>query len=350
VHAQDPPLILRHWLGRLLPGREPALLARLRDVIPAVASSGLVDFTYGFRHDAGRTSLVALSDWPDFDAVAKATDGHLDRSIRAMSIDDLFENVRVESYERLPPDPMPLSDAAGRVLGVVVARVKPQHEATAQAMVDRSAHAALDAGALAAHLGRRLVDDVTEMLVVVVWPKREAMARFVRSRDIPVIDPAFAAHLLEYRFETYNALSPERLLIPNEGPAVLVIDGEGRYIDATPAVEGVLGIPPELLYGRSLLDLGVDEAARADLARRFLGASPGHGYLDLRRPDGRTVRVSYRSAANTPGLGLHASVLALAGEPVDRRPLTLIVAEALGMDALEVVTPSAGLNPTEAGA
>jgi PAS domain-containing protein len=343
-------MILRHWLGRLLPGREPLLLGRLREALPGVRAAGLIDFTYGFRHEAGRTTVLALSNWPDFDTVQRATGGELDGTIRALTLEDLFESSHAETYERLPPAPGPLADAGGRVIGVVTGRVRPQHERSAQEMVDRSAVAALGAGAVAAQLGRRLVGGVTEMIVVVIWPRREAMARFVRSRDIPAIDPAFTSHLVDWRFETYNALSPERLLIPAEGPALLVIDRDGRYVDATPSVEDVLGIPGEMLYGRSVLDLGSDEAGRADLARRFLGARPDHGYLDLRRPDGRVVRVGYRIAVETPGQGLSSILLAIAGQPVDRRSVEVIVAEALGIDpdAAPAATPI--LDPAETGA
>ena len=54
-----------------------------------------------------------------------------------------------------------------------------------------------------------------------MWPQREAMSRFVRSRSVLAIDPAFAAHLSEWRFETYNALAPDRLLVPPVGPTVV---------------------------------------------------------------------------------------------------------------------------------
>lgn len=343
-------MILRHWLGRLLPGREPLLLGRLREAIPATRDVGLVDFTYGFRHEAGRTMLLALSNWPDFDTVQRATGGELDGTIRTLALEDLLESSHAETYERLPPAPAPLADAAGRVIGVVTGRVKPQHERSAQEMVDRSANAALGAGAVAAQLGRRLVGDVTEMIVVVIWPKREAMARFVRSRDIPAIDPAFASHLVDWRFETYNALSPERLLIPAEGPALLVIDRDGRSVDATPSVEDVLGIPGEMLYGRSVLELGSDETGRADLARRFLDGRPDHGFLDLQRPDGRVVRVGYRVAARTPGEGLTSILLEIAGQAVDRRPVEVIVAEALGIDAYTAPAAAPMPDPAETGA
>jgi PAS domain-containing protein len=198
-------------------------------------------------------------------------------------------------------------------------------------MIDRSAAAALGAGALASHLGRRMSGSATEVLVVIVWPRRETMTRFVRSREVPAIDPAFAAHLSEWRFETYNALAPERLLVPPDGPAVLVVDGEGRYVDATPGIENVLGIPAEMLYGRSIRDLGIEPTAHLEELRRYEADGTASGLIDLLRPDGATVRVRYRSAADVPGPGLHASVLARPDEPPDPRPVGVIAAEALGL-------------------
>jgi PAS domain-containing protein len=197
-------------------------------------------------------------------------------------------------------------------------------------MIDRSAAAALSAGALASHLGRRLSGAAMEILVVVVWPRRETMTRFVRSRDVPAIDPAFAAHLSEWRFETYNALAPDRLLVPPDGPAVLVVDGDGRYVDATPGIENVLGVPAEMLYGRSIRDLGVDPMAHPEELRRYEADGTATGLIDLLRPDGATVRVRYRSTADVPAPGLHATVIERPDEPPDLRPVGLIAAEALG--------------------
>ncbi|HEX5451259.1 MAG TPA: hypothetical protein VFW86_02615, partial [Candidatus Limnocylindrales bacterium] len=241
-------MILRLWSGRLLPGREAALMHRLRTAIPHVAATDVIDFTYGVRHDGDRMSFIVLSDWSDYDAVRVAAGGDPSGTVTGQTMDDLFETCQAEMYERLPPDPTPLDAGEGRVIGVVSGRVIPQHEASAQRMVDGSARAALDAGALAAHLGRRLDGELTRILVVVVWPKRSAMARFVRSREMPALDPAFTAHLVDWRFETYTMLSPERLMLPADaGPAVIVVDHEGRYVDTTPAIEAVLGVPGEVL-------------------------------------------------------------------------------------------------------
>lgn len=331
--GEAQPLIVRLWRARLRSGAEPELLDRVRTIIPRLqGADGPLDFTYATRHENGATDFLTVSVWADFASLRDATGGDLTRTVYQVNLDDLCEWSSAETYERLPPPPTKLDLADGRVLGLVWGRVKPNHEGVAQSMIDRSAASALRAGALTSHLGRRLSGSATEVLVIVVWPRRETMTQFVRSRDVPAIDPAFSAHLSEWRFETYNALAPDRLLVPPDGPAVLVVDGEGRYVDATPGIESVLGIPGEMLYGRSIRDLGIDLTAYPEELRRYEADGTASGLIDLLRPDGTTVRVRYRSAANVPGPGLHASVVARLDERPDPRPVSVIAAEALGLD------------------
>jgi PAS domain-containing protein len=325
-------MILRLWRAPICLGQEAAFLDRLRELAPRLyAAAEPVDFTYGFRHEAGRTTFRALSAWTDSTAISAATGGDINQTLDPMGLEPMTEATRPETFERLPPVSDRLADADGRVLGLVTATVLAGHEAIAQSMIDRSAAAALNAGALAAHVGRRLEHDLVSVAIVVVWPKRDDMTRFVRSRDIPALDPAFTAHLSTWRFETFSVVAPERLIVPVEGPAVLVVDMDGRYVEATPGVEAVLGVPGELLNGRSILELASDEVDRHDLRRRLLETAVSHGILDIARPDGRRARVRYRSVADVPAPGLRASVLTSPAEPDDPRPTAEIVIEALGL-------------------
>jgi PAS domain-containing protein len=323
-------MILRLWRAPILPGLEAAFLDRLRVFVPRFqAAPEPLDFTYGFRHEAGRTTFLAVSAWSDMAAIEDAARGN-GLTLSNVGLEEFADDIGIETYERLPPISDYLATEDGRVLGVVTATIQPGREVTAQAMIDRGATAALGAGALAAHVGRRLDRDQVSVAVVVVWPKRDTMTRFVRSRDIPALDPAFTAHLSTWRFETYNVVAPERLIMPAEGPAVLIVDGEGRYLEATPGIEAVLGVPGELLHGRSILELAADDAARADLRRRFLETGVSHGIIDVLRPDGRRARLRYRSVADVPAPGLRASVLTAPTDPDDPRPTAEIVDEALG--------------------
>jgi PAS domain-containing protein len=341
-------MILRLWRAPIVPGLEAAFLDRLRELVPRFqAASEPIDFTYGFRHEAGRTTFLAVSAWTDIAAIEEAGRDDVRGTLSDVGLEAFAGAIDVETFERLPPISDCLAEEDGRVLGVVTATIQPGHEASAQAMIDGGASAALRAGALAAHVGRRLDGDQVNVAVVVVWPKRDTMTRFVRSRDIPALDPAFIAHLSTWRFETYNVVAPERLIVAAEGPAVLIVDGDGRYLEATPGVESVLGVPGELLHGRSILELAIDDFARADLRRRFLETGVSHGVIDVLRPDGRRARLRYRSVADVPAPGLRASVLTAPTEPDDPRPTAEIVAEALGV----VPAPSvAGLAPMESPA
>ncbi len=333
-------MILRIWRARLRAGVELELLRQLRPIVPRVqAAAAPVDFTYGFRHEAGRSIFLTLSVWADYESVLVATRGRPAGTVVDANIEQLIEDQAASTYEDRSPagERVPLPE--GRVLGVVTARVKPGREAAAQEMVDRSAAAAIAAGALSAHLGRRLDGDVAELAIVVIWPRRDSMTRFVRSRDIPAIDPAFAEHLHEWHFETYEALAPGRLSIPGSGPAVVVMDAAGRFIDSTPGVENVLGMPGELLHGRSILDLAPEPGAIPEFRRRFLETAVSHGTLEIRRPDGEPIRARYRSIDGTPAPGLRAAVLSLPDERDDERPTAEIIRAALAQNELEVGEP-----------
>ena len=326
-------MILRLWRAPIRPGAESAFLERLREIaVPARDAPEPLDFTFGFRNEGGRTTFIGVSTWSSFDAIGSAAGGEARSGVGDAGLEALAESVEPEMFERLPPASERLADSEGRVLGVVTATILAGHEAVAQSMIDRSADAAMRAGALAAHIGRRLDRDRASVAIVVVWPKRDTMTRFVRSRDIPALDPAFTAHLATWRFETFNVVSPERLLVPAEGPAVLVVDDGGRYVEATPGVEAVLGIPGELLHGRSVLELAPNDAARADLRRRLLETGVSHGLIEVVRPDGQVARLRYRSVADVPAPGLRASVLSVPGDPDDPRPTSVIVVEALGLE------------------
>jgi PAS domain-containing protein len=324
-------VILRIWRSVLNPGTEPELLERLRAAIPLLQLDGAPsDFTYGFRHEAGSTIFLAVSAWETYDHILAATQGNLDGPLQVMNLADIVASHRVETFDRLPPITDRLDVMEGRVLGIVTATVLPQRESIAQSMIDRATQGALDSGALAAHVGRRVHDDRYSVAVVVVWPRRSTLTRYVRSQEVPTMGPSFTLNLSTWRFETYTALAPERLLVPQAGPAVLVVDDRGRIVDTTPGVEAVIGVPGEFFQGRSLLDLAPDEASRAEFTRRFLETGVSHGMIELLRPDGRRTTVRYRSMADVPAPGLRASVLTPPDQPEDLRPTVSIVHEALG--------------------
>jgi PAS domain-containing protein len=332
-------MILRLWRARLRAGTEPEFLERLRAAAADAerTGDGPIDYRYGFRPDGGQTGFLSLSVWPDFGAVVDQTGGDVSRSIQRISLEDLCDWTEAGTYERLPPAPATVDLSEGRVLGTVVGRVKQNHEASVQAMVDASVESALAAGALAMHVGRRLDRDSVEIAIVAVWPDRRVLGGFARSRGFGAIDPRFTDQLTAWRFETYDALARERLLVPSAGPAILVSDAEGRCIEASPGVERLLGLPGEILLGRAMTEVIDGAAPSADGAGPADGATPADGGtrdgraaapIELRGPDGTLVGLRVRVISNVPSPGLHAWILESEDAEPDPRPVAEVVADA----------------------
>ena len=137
--------------------------------------------------------------------------------------------------------------------------------------------------------------------------------------------------MTEWRFETYDCLGPDRFLVPGSGPAVLLADDGGRYVDASPGVEALLGVPGEFILHGELEDITPEEN-RAEIRvawRSFLEAGHQEGTVVLRRHDGTRLTVKFRARANCPHPGLHASLLSLPGDDsLDGQRLEQVVAEA----------------------
>jgi PAS domain-containing protein len=249
-------MILRLFRATVRPGAESEVLRRLRtETVPEILTfDGLHAFTSGFRHEAGRTEHLALSTWADLAAI-EALSGSLEQSVVSTRQDDILENVRVDHFELVEPDDGAVVSLDGPVVGVVHAHVAPNADASAVEMIRASRPELARAGVLALHIGRRVSGHQTELAVLAVWRDRQSLHRFARARNGALIRPAFLDQTTSWSFETYDCLSPDRLMIPAAGPAVLLADDEGRYVDASPGVEAVLGIPGELILHRSVADL-----------------------------------------------------------------------------------------------
>jgi len=332
-------MILRLFRATVRPGAEAAMLRRLRtDAMPEISTfEGMRAFTSGFRHDAGRTEHLALSTWTDLAAIETRA-GSLERSVVSTRLDDIIENAHVDHYELVAPQDEAVVTLDGPVVGVVRALVAPDADASVIETVRRSRAELERAGVLALHVGRRVHGHQTELAILAVWRDRASLHRFARQRDGALIRPAFLEQTTSWSFETYDCLSPDRLMIPAAGPAVLLADDEGRYVDASPGVEAVLGVPGELFLRRSVAELTAPSLRdRVGTAwATFLGERRQSGVYDLRLPDGREVRVHFRAAADVPEPGLHASVLSRPEDPPDDRAIEDLVAMAFAAPARAV--------------
>ena len=87
--------------------------------------------------------------------------------------------------------------------------------------------------------------------------------------------------------------------------AMLLVDDEGRYIDANPAACALLGVERETLQAMHVTDL-LPGMVDFDAAwRAFLAAGRDESEITLRRPDGTTIETESRATANVaPGVHL----------------------------------------------
>jgi PAS domain-containing protein len=328
-------MILRLLRADISPAAGAALLARLRDdvLVRAQSVEGMVGFTCGFRHDAGRMRFLALSSWADLTSVARASGGRLDRPILPDEVTDLLSRPVTDHYELVDDvDPVPhgVVTLDGSLLGVINADVRDNSESMVHDMI-RSVRPELDvAGVVGLHVGRRVTGSTTELIVLALWRDRRSLRRFAETRPRGMIDPAFLGQLARWSFETYDCITPARILVPDSGPAVLVADGQRRYVDVSPGVESVVGVPGEFLLRRTVDELTPPENrdAVATAWESFLAEGTQEGTYTLLRPDGVRLVVRFRAAANQPEPGLYATVLERPDQPGDSRPVADIVREA----------------------
>ena len=92
--------------------------------------------------------------------------------------------------------------------------------------------------------------------------------------------------------------------------AILFADDAGRLVDVNPAASELTGYVRDELLGRTVTDLGLDDARAVvgDLWEHFLADGRQSGELLVRRKDGAVVPVEYRAVAHIQP-GLHLSVL-----------------------------------------
>jgi PAS domain-containing protein len=324
-------VIIRLFRGRLPPARSRGLLERLR-AFPTGPDrpAGLVSFTYGFRHERDSLAFLAISSWRDFADISRSG-RRVDRDLVEPHLESESGHPGVEHYE-LAGDAVGLPLLDGAVLGLLWGRVAPNAEARAHEMVRAVEADVARAGVLALYTGRRVIEAQSEILVAALWRHRQALHAFATGRPGGTLNPEFLKLLTEWRFETFDCLGLDRLLVPPSGPAVLVADDDGRYIDASPGVEALLGVPGELILHGQIEDITPPERRREVRTawQSFLEAGHQEGVFELAQPDGSRLNVRFRAQANCPKPGLHASVLSLPDDAsLDGLSIDAIVGDAL---------------------
>jgi PAS domain-containing protein len=284
----------------------------------------MIAATHGIRREGELIRGLALSAWTDYDSLLRVAEGRPDRDVSDVWRTGSLRDVTAEHYELTDPMASPVDLEAG-VLGVIWGIIRPNVEGSVHEMIRSIRPTVSAAGVGTLFIGRRVVHGRTEVVVVAPWRDRISLHEFARSRTVGAIDPAFTAQLDQWRFETYDAVasaSPESAA----SEAILIVDEEGRCVDATTGVEALVGFPGELLLRRTLEEI-VQPARRLALARDWKSVTTaGHGQLDLRLAPwpGKEVEVHGSAVGGTPGTGLYSLTLtdpgATDGTPEPARP------------------------------
>ena len=328
-------MIIRLLHARVPDGRELAFLERLRGIVETgQRPGGLVAASFGFRRDAGELQFLALTTWESIDAIAEASGAGPAAPI--VKDDVIVPEISIDLFEAAADSTWP-GVTSGTTLGLVRGRVARHAEVTAHEMVRAVAPEVARAGVTALSVGRRIDEGEVELLIVATWRDRLSLHRFGKGRTSGTVDPAFVSLLTDWRFETYDVLDPEALLLPTAGPAILLADDQGRFVDASPGIEALLGVPAELILRQTVEDLTPPDL-RTDFGgqwRAFLDAGHASGRWTLQRADGTPVVLAFRAQANCPTSGVHASVLSRPDDGVvSQRAIAEMVAEAFPVEEL----------------
>jgi PAS domain-containing protein len=323
-------MIIRLLRGQVQAGQEGNLVDRLRALgSDRPARAGFVGATFGFRRASDSLGFLALSTWESVESISAATSGRPDGALPGQPASEL-EGITIDLFEVADGPPLPVDAVAGGALGIIWARVAPHAEAAAHDMIRAVGPEVGAAGVAGLHVGRRVIKDHTELLVVASWRDRVALHEFAQRRANGTLDPAFLRLMTDWRFETYDCLASGSSSLPAAGPAVLLADSQAHYVDASVGIEALLGVPAELVLRQTLADLTPPER-RAESARLwagFLAAGSAAGTFEILRPDGTRLEVAFRAEADCPRPGIHASVLSPAGAAPDPRPVRDLVAAA----------------------
>jgi PAS domain-containing protein len=316
-------VILRLIRATLAPEDVARVVAALRaDADRAREWPGMVSWTHGIRRDADVVRGLTVSVWSDYEALLRVSDGRPDRDISDVWQTKVLRDVTTEHYELSESTHRTDVALEAEVLGVITGTIRPHVEGTVHEMIRAIGPSLGPAGVSGLLVGRRIVEQRTQIVVVAPWRDRLSLHEFARSRAVGAVDPAFATHLDPWRFETFDCLSADRIAAETVGPAVLVVDEAGRCVDVSPGVEGVLRTPGELLLGHTLTEL-VEPRTRASLARRWASiARTGHGTLSLRLAPwpGTAAEVHATIERDVPRAGLHRVALEHRPSGTRRRP------------------------------
>lgn len=103
--------------------------------------------------------------------------------------------------------------------------------------------------------------------------------------------------------ERERALARNRLIMDNSPDVICTIDGEGRFVDVSPAAMQLWGYAPEELAGRAYADLvHPDDAAKTEaVANAILSGRPAADFSNrYLRKDGGTIEIDWSAVWSEP--------------------------------------------------
>ena len=147
--------------------------------------------------------------------------------------------------------------------------------------------------------------------------RRDGSLAEVEYRSVANIEPGI--HLTVVRDITARKQADRALmaqkrrlqaLFDNTQDAILLVNDQGRYLDANPAACALLGQTREALCSMTLFDMAPPEDREnySLLLRRLLATGRQSGEVRRQGPDGSTVEVEFRAVANIEP-GVHLAVV-----------------------------------------
>lgn len=196
-------MILRLVRGRLLPGRVATVRAGLAASLDQVrALEGLVHVYVGLRSAAGTDRLAVISTWVSAEAAVTAFGPDAQR---VAVISGVTEHLEIESVSHFELDESAQleGDEPAAVLRVAVGEIELGSDVEIQQELRRRL-TTLGEDVVEAYVGRRIRDQMVEVVFVTVW-SRPPSAGSLEQSLFPDIAERYDAYWIEVYEEIYHA-------------------------------------------------------------------------------------------------------------------------------------------------
>lgn len=238
---------------------------------------GLETLIIGWRDDAepadARPPVVVVSAWLDVASMLAATrvgDAAFLRDRLALDIavegGELYE-LMSRTFGSLP--------TPSSILRVITIRARQAGDATLFERLRDIQERLTQVGLIGSHIGRRVGPDGIDALVVGVWRDQEAVVAATGGRtDRSAFSDSIERWLESQRVDSYRAIEIAPRLPMASGPPILILDGDGRVVDLTPAAAAALGRTQEEAVGLRVQELAIGNEPSAHDTATAAAATP----------------------------------------------------------------------------